>query len=112
MSELGEIIKVMMENIEGYCALLISEGNKLPSGIEKDREQIKPALMAGLAAMIDEMLLLYDRPEFSEVREDKDYWSAQRVRICEAIDSRDVFFTIDVLKNETEENLKLFLKML
>ncbi len=105
MSELSESINAMIGNIEGYCALLLS-------GNMEDTEQIKPALKTGFDAVISEMILLYDRPEFSEVRADKSYWSAQKNRIFEAIDSRDVFFAIDVLKNETEENLKLFCKML
>ncbi|MCR4655815.1 MAG: hypothetical protein K5770_06255 [Lachnospiraceae bacterium] len=105
MSELSENIKAMTENIEGYCTLLLS-------GDLVDKEQIKPALKAGFDAIIGEMLVIYDRPELSGVRADREYWSAQKGRIFKAIDSEDVFFTIDVLRNETEENLKLFMKML
>ncbi len=105
MNELSENIKAMIGNIEGYCALLLSNN-------PVDKEQINPALKAGFDAVIGEMLLIYDRPELSEVRADREYWRAQKSRIFEAIDSEDAFFTIDVLRNETEENLKLFMKML
>ena len=105
MDGLIEAINTMIENTENYCGLLL--GSDLSQAA-----QIRPLLGEGLSAVINGMLTLYDTPEFEGVREDKGYWCAQLERIGEAIGSEDVFFTIDVLKNETVENMKLFLRML
>ena len=104
MNELNELLHTMIDNTEAYCGLLLTRE-------ATETRALVPALKDGYNAVIDGMLRLYDTPEFSRVREDKTYWMSQRERISDALDSADVFFTIDVLKNETEENFKLFLKM-
>ena len=104
MDELNGLLHAMIENTEAYCGLLLSREST-------ETRALIPGLKEGYNAVIEGMLQLYDTPEFSRVREDKAYWMSQRERIFGALDSEDVFFTIDVLKNETEENFKLFLKM-
>ncbi|MBQ7563242.1 MAG: hypothetical protein IJT16_04555 [Lachnospiraceae bacterium] len=105
MAGLRESIETMIGNIDVYCDLLTIE----------DREKaasFKESMQENFTALINAMLGLYDRPEYSDVKEDKAYWINQRQRICDALDSEDIFFTIDVLRNETAENFKLYLKML
>lgn len=104
MNELNNFLHTMIDNTEAYCGLLLTREST-------ETRSLIPGLKEGYNAVIDGMLRLYDTPEFSGVREDKAYWMSQRERISDALESADVFFTIDVLKNETEENFKLFLKM-
>ena len=104
MNELNVFLHAMIDNTEAYCGLLLT-------GEGTETRALISGLKEGYKAVIDGILKLYDTPEFSRVREDKAYWANQMERIFDALDSPDVFFTIDVLKNETEENFKLFLKM-
>ena len=54
----------------------------------------------------------YTLPEFEEVKQDMQYWTGQVKRILEALESRDHFLLIDVLKFETMENLEIFKEMI
>ena len=105
MSELSENIQAMIENIEGYCILLVQSRTE-------EEKQFREGLKSAFTAVITAMYALYDLPQYADVKEDKIYWEKQLQRICEALDSEDVFFKTDVLKNETEENFKLFLNMI
>lgn len=58
-----------------------------------------------------DMIMVYEKPEFEEVKDDAEYWVNQLGRITEAIDSGDDFRLIDVLHFETAENLKIFADM-
>ncbi len=104
MNELNNFLHTMIDNTEAYCGLLLTREST-------ETRSLIPGLKEGYNAVIDGMLRLYDTPEFAQVREDKAYWMSQRERISDALESADVFFTIDGLKNETGENFKLFLKM-
>ncbi|MCR4923724.1 MAG: hypothetical protein K5931_06905 [Lachnospiraceae bacterium] len=105
MATLNEGMRMMIENIDNYCELLLV--NKRQEAL-----QYRDGLIVDFSTIISAMLPLYDKPEHADVKDDKDYWIAQFDRIKDAMYSDDSFFTMDVLKNETKENFLLYLKMI
>ncbi|MCR5108026.1 MAG: hypothetical protein K6B28_07660 [Lachnospiraceae bacterium] len=105
MANLRDAIGIMIEHIDDYCYMLATERRQAAYSYRND-------MALDFRSVISAMLPLYDKPEHADVREDKDYWIAQYDRICQALSSDDSFFTIDVLKNETSVNFKLYLKMI
>ena len=105
MAGLKEGLEMMLQNIDVYCDLLLTERRS-------EAAQFTNQMGENFSALIGPMVSLYDQPGFPGVKEDKQYWISQTGRIEEALNSEDVFFVNDVLRNETAENFKLFMKML
>ena len=105
MEGLRESLETMINNIDVYCDLLIT-------GKQDIAFSYRDSMSENFTALIGAVLKVYDMAGFEAVREDKLYWTDQYQRIKDALSSEDVFFTIDVLKNETAQNFKLFMGMI
>ena len=103
--ELVNSIRDMLIKIDNFCSLLIVSDYE-------NADLYREPLKLEFASLISAIIKLYEKPDFEEVKEDRGYWINQFRRIEEALSSYDVFFITDVLKNETAENMRLFLKML
>ena len=57
-------------------------------------------------ALFPKIIVSYSDPRMADISEDATYWPAQLERIINVLEGGDSFAAIDVLYNETRENLK------
>jgi len=87
--------------IEQYCSLLLLNQ-------EYAAKKYIPLLVDNLSNLLPEIIKEYEKDYLLEKKEEQQYWIDQIRRITESIDKKDYFYQIDVLMNETAENIKYF----
>lgn len=100
-----ERINNTLKIIEQYCSLLI---------LNQEYAVIKyvPVLVESLSSIFPDIIAEYEKEYLLDKKDEQQYWIDQIGRITEAIDNNDFFFQLDVLLNETAENLRYFCDLL
>ncbi len=62
-------------------------------------------LVNSMVAVFPEIIAYYGDPRMTDVRDNALYWPGQLERIIKALESPDRFEAVDVLYNETYQNL-------
>lgn len=101
----------LLKRIDVLCALLEQYALLLIRDKESLANQILPDITKQLVEVFPMIIASYEKVEFTDQREDADYWLNQIERITEVIREKDVFSKIDVLYMETRENLIFYQNM-
>lgn len=88
----------LIEKIEEAVSYLLQSENVK---YEELAQQLVDAMMAIFPAII----ISYNDPRMSDLKEDAAYWPGQLERIIAALEKGDLFEVTDVLYNETRPNL-------
>ena len=91
---MDELINDIEETVAALIRYDVNRYTELAQGIANKMMILFPAI-------ID----TYNDPRMQDLREDAVYWPEQLERIIKAFDKGDNFEVIDVLYNETRENL-------
>lgn len=98
MNSIIEQIYNFINSVEQYIQLLILNQNAMA-------DRYVSIIMDDLSLVFPKIVSLYDDEKYGFPKEDKEYWVNQMQRIIDTLEGDDSFAKIDVLYNETCENM-------